>query len=64
MADLRDNLLDNEIVSRLLHEELVADPIPITACPPPPHAQSEPEATGMGEAEQGYTEPFIPLCSM
>ena len=39
-ADLRDNLLDDEIVPRLLHEELVADPSPVVAVPPPspPHA--------------------------
>ena len=62
-TNLRDNLIDNEIVPKLLLGEIMADLFPVAANPPPPHAQSEPEPTSMGEVAQGYTEPFIPLFS-
>ena len=43
-ADLGDDLVDREILHKLVQGELVADPIPVAAGPPPPpspHAQSE-----------------------
>ena len=60
-ANLRDDLIDREILPKLVQGELVADPIPVADGPPPPlssspHAQSEPV-----QAEEGYTKPFIPV---
>ena len=60
-ADLRDDLIDCEILSKLMQGELVADPIHVATAPlppPSPHAQSKPV-----QAEEGYTEPFIPVFS-
>ena len=60
-ADLRDDLIDREIIAKPVQGELVANPIPVTAglpLPTLPHAQSEPIDT-----EEGYTEPFIPISS-
>ena len=70
LADFRDNLIDVEILPRLVDGVLVADTIPDATGPPPPPppslppAQSEPVHTGMGEGEESYTEPFIPLSSL
>ena len=51
-TDLRDNLIDNEIIHKLVEGVLVADHIPVIAGPllPPPPAQSEHVRTSMGEA--------------
>ncbi|KAL5567318.1 hypothetical protein UlMin_030482 [Ulmus minor] len=70
VANFRDNLIDVEILPRLVDGVLVANTIPDATgplpSPPPslPPAQSEPVHTGTGEGEESYTEPFIPLSSL
>ena len=60
-ADLRDDLIDCEILPKLVQGELVADPIPVDAgLPPPPPPPLSPYAQfELIQAEEGYTEPFI-----
>ena len=59
--NFRDNFIDSEIVHRLVDGVLVAAHIPDATDFPFPPAQFEPVHTGRGEAEEGYTKPFIPL---
>ena len=66
-TNFRDNLIDSEILHRLVDGVLVADHILDTSGPPPPSSspptQSEHVHIGKGEIEESYTEPFIPLSS-
>ena len=58
-SDLRDILIDREIIPKLVKGELVANPIPVAASPTPP--PSSPVQSKPVEAEEGYMEPFIPV---